>query len=81
MLSCFRHVKFSVTLWTVACQAPLSMGFSRQEGWIVMPSSRDLPNPRIKPKSPPLEADSLLLAPPIIYKCLFPRPGKCKKCI
>ena len=31
MLNCFSHVRFFVTLWTVAHQAPLSMGFSRQE--------------------------------------------------
>ena len=33
MLSCFSHVQLFATLWTVACQAPLSMGFSRQEYW------------------------------------------------
>ena len=33
MLSCFSHVWLFVTPWTVACQAPLSMGFSRQEYW------------------------------------------------
>ena len=33
MLSCFHHVRLFVTLWTVALQAPLSMGFSRQEYW------------------------------------------------
>ena len=40
------------TLWTAACQAPLSMGFSRQKYWsgISFPSSGDLPNPGIKPK-------------------------------
>ena len=37
MLSCFSHVQFFVTLWTVACQAPLSMGFSRQEYWSGLP--------------------------------------------
>ena len=31
VLSCFSHIQLYVTLWTVACQAPLSMGFSRQE--------------------------------------------------
>ena len=41
------------TPWTVACQAPLSMGFSRQEYWsgLPFPSPGDLPNPGIKPKS------------------------------
>ena len=48
--------------WSVACQASLSMGFSRQEYWSGLPflSPRDLPNPGIKPRSPTLQADSLL---------------------
>ena len=50
-----------VTLWTVASQAPLTMGFSRQEYWsgLPFPSPGDLPNPGIKPRSPRLQADSL----------------------
>ena len=50
-----------VTPWTVACQAPLSMGFSRQEYWSgwPFPSPGDLPNSGIKPGSPTLQADSL----------------------
>ena len=49
------------TPWTVACQAPLSMGLSRQEYWngLPFPSPGDLPNPGIKPRSPALQADSL----------------------
>ena len=49
------------TPWTVAHQAPLSMGFSRQEYWsgLPFPSPEDLPDPRIKPRSPVLQADSL----------------------
>ena len=45
----------------VAHQAPLSMGFSRQEYWsgLPFPSPGDLPNPGIKPRSPVLQADSL----------------------
>ena len=41
------------TLWTVACQAPLSLGFPRQEYWsgLPFPSAGDLPNPGIKPVS------------------------------
>ena len=44
-------VSNSVAPWTVACQAPLSMEFSRQEYWIGLPFPipGDLPNPRIKP--------------------------------
>ena len=47
--------------WTVACQVPLSMGFSRQEHWngLLFPSPDDLPNPGMKPGSPALQADSL----------------------
>ena len=53
VLSCFSHVQLSATLWTVACQAPLSMGFSRQEYWsgLPFPSPGDLPNPGIEPTS------------------------------
>ena len=61
MLSLFSHVQLFVSLWTVACQAPLSMGFSRQEYWsgLPFPSSGDLSNPGNKPKIPALQADSL----------------------
>ena len=50
-----------VLTWTVACQAPLSMGFSRQEYWsgLPFPSPGDLSNPGIEPGSPALQADSL----------------------
>ena len=50
-----------VTPWTVSCQAPLSMGFSRQEYWSALPfpSPGDLPDPGIEPGSPALDADSL----------------------
>ena len=51
-----------VTPWTVACQAPLSMGFSRQEYWsgLPFPSPGGLPDSGIKPQSPVLQADSLI---------------------
>ena len=53
MLSCFSHVPLFVTLWTVACQAPLSLEFSRQEYWsgLLCPSPGELPSPGIKPTS------------------------------
>ena len=49
------------TPWTVAHQAPLFMGFSRQKYWsgLPFPSPGDLPNPGIEPGSPALQADSL----------------------
>ena len=45
----------------VACQAPLSMEFSRQDYWsgLSCPPPGDIPNPGIKPRSPTLQADSL----------------------
>ena len=54
--------------WTVALQAPLSMGFPRQEHWsgLPFPSAEDLPDPGIEPASPvspALQADSLPLSP------------------
>ena len=57
-----------MTLWTVANQASLSMGFSRQEYWngSPFPPAEDLPDPRIKPEfpvSPALQADSLPTEP------------------
>ena len=59
------HVQCSVTLWTVAHQAPLSMGFFRQEHWnsLPFPSPRDIPDPGIQPRSPALQADSLPTEP------------------
>ena len=64
MLSHFSRVQLFATLWTVAHQAPLSMGFSRQEYWsgLLCPSPGYLPHPGIKPQSPALQADSLLLS-------------------
>ena len=60
------RVWFFVIPWTVAHQAPLSMEFSRQEYWsgLPFPSPGDLPDPGIKPSSPTLQADSLLIEPP-----------------
>ena len=54
------------TPWTVACQAPLSMGFSRQEYWsgLPFPSPGDLPDPGIEHGSPTLHEDSFPSQPP-----------------
>ena len=69
-LSC---VRLFVTSWTVADQAPLSMGFSRQEYWsgLPFPSPGDLPDLGIEPGSPTLQADALSSKP----------PGKPQECI
>ena len=57
-LSCVRLCE---TPWAIACQAPLSMGFSRQEYWSGLPLSfpGNLPNPGIETRSPALQAGSL----------------------
>ena len=53
MLSRFCRVQLCVTPWTVARQAPLSVGFSKQEYWsgLPCPPPGDLPNPGIEPRS------------------------------
>ena len=64
--SALSHVRFFVIPWTVTRQAPLSMGFSRQEHWsgLPCPSPGNLPNPGIKPRSLALPAESLPSKPP-----------------
>ena len=69
VLSHSSHVGLFVTPWTIACQAPLSIGFSKQEyrNGLSFPPPGDLPNPGIEPislKSPALvKAGSLPLVP------------------
>ena len=62
----FSHVCLFDASWTVTCQVPLSMEFSRHEYWsgLPRPPPGDLPDPGIKPGSPALQADSLLSEPP-----------------
>ena len=65
MLSCFNRVQLCATLWTVAHQAPLSMGFSRQEYWSGLPFfQRIFSTQGWEPGSPTLQADSLPSEPP-----------------
>ena len=69
MLGCFSPVRLFATLWTVAYQAPLNTGFSRQEYWsgLPWPPPGELPDPETEPASltsPALAAGSLPLAPP-----------------
>ena len=54
------------TPWTVAHQAPPSMGFSKQEYWsgLPFPSPGDLPDPGMEPGSPAFQADALTSEPP-----------------
>ena len=53
MLSHFSHIGLFASLWTVACQAPLSLGFSRQEYWSELPCHPpgELPCPEMEPMS------------------------------
>ena len=68
VLSCLSRVQLFLTPWTVAHQAPLSMGFSRQEYWkgLPFPSPGDLPDPGIEPAAlmPPASADGLFTSAP-----------------
>ena len=61
LLSC---VRFFMSPWTVACQAPMSLGFPRKKCWNELPFSSpgDLPDLGIKPASPALQVDSLPLS-------------------
>ena len=63
------RVRLFSTLWTVAYQAPPSMGFSRREYWsgLPFPSPGDLPHPGIEPGYPALQEDSLTSEPPGKY--------------
>ena len=61
MLRAVSHVRLFVTLWTVAHQAPQSMRFSRQKYSTELLYSF----PGIEPRSPALQADSLLAEPPV----------------
>ena len=62
----FSRVQLFAAPWTVAHQAPPSMGFSRQEywSWLPLPSPGHLPDPGIEPRSPTLQADALTSEPP-----------------
>ena len=68
------RVRLFATPWTVAYQAPPSMGFSRQEYWtgVPFPSPGDLPDPGTEPGSPAFQAEALTSEPPgkpIIFIC------------
>ena len=70
-LSHFSCVGIFANLQTVARQAPLFMGFSRQENWsgLPCPPQRDRPNPGIEPTSPALQVD--YLPTESLGKCLY----------
>ena len=64
LVASVKYEDLCATLWTAACQAPLSMGFSREDYWSGLPRTHpgDLPDSEIKPRSPALQADSLPLS-------------------
>ena len=66
MLRCFSCGTFSVTPWTVACQAPRSMGFSRQEYWrgLPFPTPGNLPDPGVEPASLAMAGWFFTIEPP-----------------
>ena len=66
-MSLFSHAVMSdsfAAAWTIAGEVPLSMVFPRQEYWsrLPSPSPEDLLDPGIKPRSPALQADTMLKA-------------------
>ena len=81
---CFSHAQHFVTLWTVAHQAPLSMGFSRQEYWsgLLCPPPGDLPDPGMELGSPvsgslplvPLGSPSSVVCKSLSHVRLFATP-------
>ena len=64
LLSHFTHVQLFVTSWTITRQAPLCMGFSKQEYWsgLPCPPPGDLPDTWIEPTSPAFQANPLSLS-------------------
>ena len=72
------HVWLFATPWTVACQVPLSMDFSRPEYWNgqPFPSPGDLPNTGIEPRSPASQSDFLPVEPSENSWTVFPREGR-----
>ena len=62
----FSHVRLFVIPWTVARQAPLCMGYPRQEDWsgLPFPSLGHLPNPGTEPESPALAGGFFTTKPP-----------------
>ena len=79
VLCCCSRVQLFATLWTAACQAPLSMGFFRQEYWSGLPflPPGDLPNLGIEPNSlmpPALQVGSLPLVRPLIWMSIYRWP-------
>ena len=66
VLSYFSHIRLYATLWTIVCQAPQSMEFSRLEYWsgLPFPSPGNLPDPGIEPACPALVGEFFTTEPP-----------------
>ena len=67
MFGGLSHIRLFATSWTVACQAPLSMGFPREEYWsgLPFPTLGDLPDPGIEPTSPELAGGFFTTVTPV----------------
>ena len=74
--SVLSHVCLFATAWTVARQAPLSMGFPKQEYWSGLPFTLpgDLPNPGIEPTSPTLQVVTCIFTL-VTHNCLLNKEG------
>ena len=82
MLSHFNRVQICATLWTEACQAPLSVGFPRQEYWsgLPFPPPGDRPNPGIERVFPALAGGFLTFEPPGKPKVMIKTGGSRLRC-
>ena len=81
--SMFSHIQFSVTLWTVACQAPPSMDFPKPDYWsgLPFPIPGDLPDAGIEPmspESPALAGRFFIIVPPGKPLSMSPGEGRSK---
>ena len=76
------NVRLVATPWTIAHQASLSMGFSRQEYWsgLPFPSPGGVPDPGIKPRSPALQADSLHLSHSVAFSYIIQFSSVAQSC-
>ena len=75
MPSCFGCVQLFATPWTVSHQAPLSMGFPRQEDWsgLPFPPPGDLPDPEVEPASLafPALTGGFFTTAPLLKPCMY----------
>ena len=83
MLSHFSHIQFFMTLWAVALQDPLSLGFSRQEYWsgLPCPPPGDLPDPGMELASLYISCIGRFFTPAANWEPPVPAIQQCKSAI